>query len=116
MRIHGLNWVISIDQDRYLDPVRRISRYTLGLTLTRGQALALMETSTRRGCPTYRYDFATPSDCMLVQDIEITAAEANAIRHGTDPVEALGIGMWPEYGYRLHAVPVKLSELTGKKS
>lgn len=89
-------------------------RYSLSLRLTREQAVALLDESngTNRGCPHFQHGTGM---MMQVSGIELTPDEVDLVAHGTHPLDVL-FPVWPEYGYRLVAVPVRLSELPGKKS
>lgn len=112
-RIHGrtpCDWALNIS---YPDPGFLHSlvsnsflppRITLSLRLTYDEANQLLDSPAwrNRGCPSWTH---RSNGAIDIEDIEVTLAEADAIRHGASPLEVLhGEQPWTE-GYRVTVVP-----------
>jgi hypothetical protein len=89
-------------------------RFLLSVRVTREQYSALYTSEAflagERGSPSVSYGsgYYGGYDMMRVENIRVTPGEANEIAHGTPPLDVL-FPVWPEYGYRLVAVPERLS-------
>lgn len=93
-----------------------ITRYLLDIDLTTAQAELLTSQHVQgggpyRGDPVLAWPSAWQSGCsadVRVTGIQLTADEAFLVGQGTHPLDVL-FPVWPEYGYRLVAVPERLS-------
>lgn len=103
-RIHNrypYEWSINVEYDI------NYPRCLLSVMMAPEQARQLVSGG-QRGYPAV---FTSLSYCrsgglLRVTDIEVTMAEAEQIRGGANPLDILfGPLCWPEYGYRLIAVP-----------
>lgn len=129
-RLHGRSprdWTIDFDLDMVnvtaLGSLNTVlvpgqSRYVLSMLLTYEEVRRLMNEIVNPGDPARAYparayrgtphlDSVSFGTAYRVSGIEITREEVERIRKGTDPLDVL-LPAWPECGYRLTAVPVKL--------
>jgi hypothetical protein len=89
-------------------------RCLLSVRITREQYSALYTSEAfmagERGSPSVSYGFGYYGgyDMMWVENIRVTPGEANEIARGTHPMDVL-FPVWPELGYRLVAVPVRVT-------
>ncbi len=120
-RIHGrspCDWTLKFETEYPgfifgVNSVPGVTRYILGLRLTYDQANELLTSSGAywsggRGQLVTSAVSWDSGHTVQIDGIEVTAAEADAIRHGASPLDVL-LGGWPD-GYRITVVPDPLTE------